>query len=156
MPHPPQVFSIRGLRLYFSRSWSPGLRSLLRSPTIPPYLCANMGPWGLPATTLWDLLAAAWPALLHSLPPPQSATSLGPPAAALPQILSTQAAYLSPPTGLDECFFFNSLVVGLPYNLIFCQFWLFFIFKFVVFFLLVVRGGTVCLPIPSSWPEVLT
>ena len=32
----------------------------------------------------------------------------------------------TPPTGLDECFFFNSLIVGLPYNLIFWQFWLFF------------------------------
>ena len=38
----------------------------------------------------------------------------------------------TPPTGLDECFFFNSLIVGLPYNLIFWQFWLFFVFKFVV------------------------
>ena len=37
---------------------------------------------------------------------------------------------------------------------IFCQFWLFFIFKFVVVVLLVVRGGTVCLPTPPSWPEV--
>ena len=30
----------------------------------------------------------------------------------------------APPTGLDECFFFNSLVVRLPYSLIFWQFWL--------------------------------
>ena len=30
----------------------------------------------------------------------------------------------------------------------------FFVFKFVVL-LLVVRGGTVCLPTPPSWPEVL-
>ena len=29
------------------------------------------------------------------------------------------------PTGLDECFFFNSLVVRLPCGSIFCQFWLF-------------------------------
>ena len=33
------------------------------------------------------------------------------------------------PMGLDECFFFISLVVRLPYSLIFCQFWLFFAFK---------------------------
>ena len=38
----------------------------------------------------------------------------------------------SPPTILDECFCFNSLVVGLPYSSIFWQFWLFFVFKFVV------------------------
>ena len=45
-----------------------------------------------------------------------------------------------PPTSPDECFFFNSLVVGLPYSSIFWQFWLFFVFKFVVHFL-VMRGG---------------
>ena len=36
------------------------------------------------------------------------------------------------PTGLDECFFFKSLVLRLPYNLIFWQFWLFFVFKFLL------------------------
>ena len=38
----------------------------------------------------------------------------------------------SPPMGLDECFFFKSSVVGLPYSSIFWQFWMFFVFKFVV------------------------
>ena len=32
------------------------------------------------------------------------------------------------PTSLDECFFFKSLVVGLPCSSIFWQFWLFFFF----------------------------
>ena len=63
------------------------------------------------------------------------------------------AACLRPPTSLDECFFFNSLVVGLPCSLIFWQFWLFSVFKFVVVLLLVVQGGTVYLPTPLSWPE---
>ena len=67
----------------------------------------------------------------------------------------TQLSVSAPPTGLDEYFFFNSLVVGLPYSMIFCQFWLFFVFKFVVVLLLVVQGGTVCLPTPPSWPEVM-
>ena len=40
----------------------------------------------------------------------------------------------APPTGLDECFFFISLVVGLPYSLIFCQFWLFFVFRLLLSF----------------------
>ena len=31
-----------------------------------------------------------------------------------------------------------------------------FVFKFVVVRLLVVRGGTVCLPMPPSWLEVLS
>ena len=57
------------------------------------------------------------------------------------------------PTDLDECFFFKSLVVGLTYSLIFWQFWLFFVFKFVVL-LLVVQGGKVYLPMSPSWPEV--
>ena len=52
-----------------------------------------------------------------------------PPAAALPRVLSTWLPISAPPTGLDECFFFNSLVVGLPYSSIFC-------FKFVVVLLL--------------------
>ena len=61
------------------------------------------------------------------VPPSLSHVNVGlpaPPAAALP--IST------PPTGLDECFFFNSLVVGLPYSWIFWPFWLVFVLKFVV------------------------
>ena len=65
----------------------------------------------------------------------------------------TQLSVSAPPTGLDEYFFFNSLVVGLLYSSIFWQLWLSFVFKFVVV-LLVVRGGTVYLPMPPSWPEV--
>ena len=60
-----------------------------------------------------------------------------PPAIALPQVLSTWLLVCAPPAGLDECFFFNSLVVGLPYRSIFWQFWLFFVFKFVDVLLLV-------------------
>ena len=40
------------------------------------------------------------------------------PTAALPQVLSTQLPVSAPATSLDECFFFNSLVVRLPYSLI--------------------------------------
>ena len=62
-------------------------------------------------------------------PPTPPATDLpGPPAAALPRVLS------APPTGLDECFFI-SLVVGLLYSSIFCQFWLFFVFELLLSFL---------------------
>ena len=38
-------------------------------PVLSVYLCTNVGPQGLPATTLWGPLAAAWPAPLHNLPP---------------------------------------------------------------------------------------
>ena len=76
------------------------------------YLCTNVG--------LQGLLAAAWPALFHNPPPrwvcqPPPCLESSPP----PLPVST------PPTGLDECFFFISLVVRLPYSSIFCQFWLF-------------------------------
>ena len=60
----------------------------------------------------------------------------------------------TPPTSLNECFFFNSLVIRIPYSSIFWQFWLFFVFKFVVVFLLVVQGDKLYLPMPPSWPEV--
>ena len=67
-------------------------------------------------------------------PTPQSATSLGLLATTLLRVLSIRLPISSPPTGLDVCFFFISLVVGLPYSLIFCQFWLFFVFKLLSFF----------------------
>ena len=39
----------------------------------------------------------------------------------------------APPTGLDECFFFNCLVVRLPYNSVVWQFWLFCLFVLNLF-----------------------
>ena len=57
-------------------------------------------------------------------PSPQSAASPGPPATTLCRVLSAQLPVSTPPTCLDECFFFISLVVRLPYSSIFCQFWL--------------------------------
>ena len=92
-------------------------------PFLPVYLCANVGLQDLPATTLWGLLAAAWPAPFHN--PPPCWVCQPPPCreSSLPQLpVST------PSTGLGECFFFISLVVGLPCSSIFCQFWLFFCF----------------------------
>ena len=63
----------------------------------------------------------------------------GPPATTLPRVLSAWLPISVPPTGLDEFFFFNSLVVGLPYSSIFWQFWLFFVFNVLLsFFWLVV------------------
>ena len=51
------------------------------------------------------------------LPSPQSTNlpgPLGPPAAALLRVLSAWLPISAPPTSLVECFFFISLVVGLP------------------------------------------
>ena len=120
-----------------------------------PHRCFQSEAWRLyfPALGSW----VVWSILLPGY-------SSAPPTAALPvlvlQLLPCcesslpQLPIFTPPTGLNECFFFNSLVVRLPYSLIFCQFWLFFVFKFVVVLLSVVRGGPVCLPTPPSWPEV--
>ena len=69
-------------------------------PALQVYLCVNVGPQGL--------IAVALPAPFV----PQSTTSLDP--ATLPRVLCSQLPISAPPTGLDECFFFISLVVGLP------------------------------------------
>ena len=82
-------------------------------PFLPVYLCANAG--------LQGLLAASWPAPFHNLPPCRESS---------PPWLPVS----SPPTGLGECFFFISLVVGLPYGSMFCQFWLVFVFKLLMSF----------------------
>ena len=53
---------------------------------------------------------------------------MGPPSlsAATSHLSSLPQLPLSaPPTGMDECFFLNSSVVGLPYSSIFWQFWVF-------------------------------
>ena len=94
---------------------------LLHSPTVPAGL--SVRECGAAGSTSHCLVGSASCSL--ACPVPQSTPSLGPPAPALLQILSAWLPASDPPTGLDECFFFISLVVGLPYSLIFCQFWLF-------------------------------
>ena len=99
------------------------MRGLLSSPAVPPGLstreCGTVG--SASCRTACPIA-------------PQSTTSLGLPAFALPRVLSARLPISAPPTGLDECFFFTSLVVGLPYSLIFCQFWLFLVFKLLLSF----------------------
>ena len=143
-------FQSEVLRLYFP-TLEPWIAGVCLAPLLflLVYLHANVG---LPGP-----LAAAFPTWSSSH---YLTSSLSchfdhpcPPALALTQIFSAQLPISAPPTILDECVFFISLVVRLPYNSIFCQFWLFFVFKFDVL-LLVVEGGTVYLPIPPSWLEV--
>ena len=99
-------------------------------PFLPVYLCANVGSQGLSATTLWGLLAAAWPAPFHNLPPGWICQLPPCRESSLPQLPIS-----APPTGLDECFCFISLVVGLPCGSIFCHFLLFFVFKLLLSFI---------------------
>ena len=77
------------------------------------------------------------------------------PATTLLQVLSTRLPVSAPPTGLDECFFFISLVVGLPYSLIFCQFWLFFVFKLLLSFFWLCKEAqcvSLCLHLGQKFP----
>ena len=99
----------------------------------PVYLHANVRSPGPQATTLPTLLQQLL--LCWKSSPPR-----------LP--LST------PPTGLDECFFFNSLVVGFPYSSIFWQVWLFFLFlNLLLSFLWLCKEKKMYLPMPPSWWE---
>ena len=133
LPHPPQVFSVRGFWGFISQCWNPELPCLSCSPVVPPSLSSCK-------------CGATRSASCHL-------THCSPPAAPLPRVLFTPATHLLP-TSLDKWFFFNSLVVRLLYSSIFWQFWLFFVFKFVVVLVLVVQGGRVYLPTPPSWPEI--
>ena len=89
-------------------------------PALPVYLCVNVGLRGLLVVTV--------------------------PAPFVPQSSSLQVRQLcwesyhpplpisAPPTGLDECSFFSSLVVGLLWSSTFCQFSLFSVFKLLLSF----------------------
>ena len=120
-PQPPHVFLVRGFEALLPRAGTLSCTACLA-----------------PQLFL--------PVYLHkNVEPP------GPLAPTLLWVLSTLLPIPASPTSLDECFFFNSLAVRLPYSSIFWPFWLFFVFEFVVVLLLVVQGGTVCLPMPPSW-----
>ena len=97
------------------------------------YLHRNVGPHALPASSS-PVLVLQLPPCFESFPP--------------------WLPISSPPSGLDKCVFFNSLVVGLPFSSILWQFWLFFVLKFVILILLVVQVGKVNLPMPPFWSEV--
>ena len=133
------MFSIRGLRLYFPElePWVAG--SALLPAVCPVYLCANVRPRGLLPTALpalfSDTLSPALSVYLCANVGPQGlpvvrlpaplvphSTSLSP--ATATQILSVPVPVSAPPTGLDECLFFISLVLDLLAIQFFCQFWL--------------------------------
>ena len=139
------MFSLRGLRLYFPvlEPWVVWSASL-PLPVPPSLSVLECGAMGSASRSL-------------ACPVPQSATLLGTPAAALPRVLSTPAARLCPSTSLDECFFFFSLVVRLPYSSIFCQFWLFFVFKMLLsFFWLCEEVQCVYLHLHLGWNSLQT
>ena len=126
LPQPPQAFSVKGFEPLFPRAGALGCVVCLAPQLfLPVYPNVNVEPPSPPAAT-------GPPPLLTYSPPwlPVSA----------------------PPTCLENCFSFKSLVVGLPHSSIFWQFWLFFVFKFVVVLLLVVqRLSTYASILAGSW-----
>ena len=94
--NPQRFFQSDVLRLYF--------------PTLVPWVAWSVS---VPSCSSWFICTQMWESPLCQ-PPPCCESPL------------TWLPISAPPTSLDECFFFNSLVVTLPYSLVFWQFWLFF------------------------------
>ena len=105
LPRPPQVFSVRGLRLYF-----PGLEPWVGRSVSGSTRCCLPGQLQLclPCSTICHLTGSASRHLAMSP--------------------------LHPSYRSGWVFFFISLVVRLPYSSIFCQFSLFFVFKLLLSF----------------------
>ena len=106
LPQPPQIFLVRGFEALFP----------------------DVGTLGCVVYLLPQLFLLVYPHANVGLPDPSATTLL--------QVLFIQLPISAPPTRLNECFFFNSLVVRLPYSSIFWQFWMFSVFKFVAVLLL--------------------
>ena len=107
---PIGVFSQR-FEALFPHNGTLGLQGLLSSLFVPLGLSStSVGPQGLSATA----------SRVRQLQPCLFCSTIW--CLTAPPALSAQLPVSSPPTGLNECFFFISLVVRLPYSLIFCQF----------------------------------
>ena len=117
--NPHRCFQSEVLRLYFPALEPWVAWSVLYPISSSRFTCLEM--WDCPLHQLP-------PCLVHQPPPVHP----GPPAATLLRVLSTRLPISAPPISLDEYFFFNSLVTRLPYSLIFCRFWLFFVFKLLL------------------------
>ena len=88
------------------------------------FSCCCLNPHRCFQSEAWGFISLCLNSGLHGLSPG--------PADALQRVLSARLPISAPPTSLDECFFFISLVVGLPYSSIFCELWLFFVFKLLL------------------------
>ena len=127
---PPQNFTGRGFDFLVCHAEILGFAVCI-APQLSPlaYLCTSVGAPDQPAPIL-----PSWPAALSGI--------------------FSLLSISTPPASQDECFFI-SLIVKVPCSLIFWQFWLFTVFKFVVILLLVVQGIEAFLPMPISWLELL-
>ena len=122
--NPHRFLQLEVLRLYF--------------PTVEPWITWSVL---LPSCSSWFICMKMWDCLVLNLPP---CWVCQPPCCCESSLLPLPIS--DPPTSLDEYFFFVSLVVGLPYSSIFCQFWLFFVLKLLLsFFWLCEEAQCVCL-----------
>ena len=96
----PPVYSVRCFEALFPPYWNPGWHGLSCSPVVPPSLSTCK--CGTTLSTSYQLV--------HPLPPclPGPLVTTLSCASSLPWLPTS-----TPPTSLNECFFFNSLVVGL-------------------------------------------
>ena len=126
------------------------------------FSCCRFNPHRCFQSVVCDFIYPHWNPRLHALPSgppaaahstPQSATSLGLPGPALPGVLPTWLPVPALPAGLDECFFLSPWLLDF-HTVRFSVSSGCFLFLNCVVLLWVVRGGTVCLPTPPSWPEV--
>ena len=115
LPPPALIFTARSYGDLSSWCWNPGLCSLVLG---------------------WDRFFSRYPSWLLSTTHDcgtaraHSAATL-PLCATLCLLASLPLLHISaPPTCLDECGFFKSLVVGFPYSFIFWLFWVLFAWKF--------------------------
>ena len=126
----PQIFTARGFEALVSHAGTLG--------------CTFCLP---PRFSFWLISMWMWIHLVQQ-PPPSPHSPLPCHMPSLPLLLIS-----TPPTSLDECFFYNSLVVRLPYSSIFWQLWLFFSFlNLLLSFFGCVRKQSIS-TYASIWPK---
>ena len=121
---------------FISLFYNSGLHGRSRSQLVPPGLSAHE--YGTTQSAICCLAGSSATALLG--------------------VLSTWLPISAPPTSLDECFFFNSLVIRLPCHLIFCQFWGWFLFLnlSLSFFWLCEEAQCVYLRLHLAWKSLMS
>ena len=137
---PTRVFNQR-FEPFSPLHWNPGLCGLSRFPVVPPSLSA--GKCGTAYSTSCHLSQSASYRLTCSTSFCLVVSPLCP------------AAPSAPPTGLAECFFFNSLVVRLPYSSISWQFCYFLFLNLLLsFFWLCKEAQCVYLHLHLGWKTI--
>ena len=138
--NPHRIFSVRGFENLFLCSGTLSCAVCLTPQLVLPiYLQANVGLPNLPTAASLGLPATAFTVpVLQPLPCQESSQA--------------QLPTSAPPTSLDECLCFNSLVVKLLYSSILWQFWLFFILNLLLsFFSLCKEAQCIYLCLHLGW-----